>query len=165
MFTKWKRYALRQFQFTQLDIAVCLKYVSYILKPNDYRIADWSCLIEKVEGSISIWQERWLSRVGRLVLIKLVVLEAICGLLWPRYQKESHNSWIGTMKEIKYTSHRNFSFLLDFHSFHKKLQDDLDNLLKISSFGVITSHGYKNAELLHMKIITIVMQWCKTFFC
>eukprot|EP00253_Pinus_taeda_P021578 PITA_21578 len=40
------------------------------------RAEDWAWLIAKIESRINIWQQRWLSRVGRLTLLKSV-LEAI----------------------------------------------------------------------------------------
>jgi hypothetical protein len=53
-----------------------LKYLGFLLKPNDYRKTDWRWLIEKLEKRLKCWSHRWLSRAGRLVLIKSV-LEAI----------------------------------------------------------------------------------------
>ena len=37
---------------------------------------DWFWLIEKLEKRLKVWSHKWISRVGRLVLVKLV-LEAI----------------------------------------------------------------------------------------
>jgi hypothetical protein len=53
-----------------------LKYLGFQLKPNDYRKFDWLWLIEKLEKILKVWSHRWLSWVGRLVLVK-VVLEVI----------------------------------------------------------------------------------------
>jgi len=53
-----------------------LKYLGFHLKANDYRIADWKWLLEKLEAHLSLWSHKWLSRAGRLVLVKSV-LEAI----------------------------------------------------------------------------------------
>jgi hypothetical protein len=46
------------------------------LKPNDYRKEDWTWLLKKLEKRLISWSHRWLSRAGRLVLVKSV-LEAI----------------------------------------------------------------------------------------
>jgi len=53
-----------------------LKYLGFQLKPNDYRKIGWGWLSEKIEKRLKGWSHRWISRVGRLVLVK-VVLEAI----------------------------------------------------------------------------------------
>jgi hypothetical protein len=53
-----------------------LKYLGFHLKPNDYRKNDWTWLLAKLEKRLQVWSNKWLSRAGRLVLIKLV-LEAI----------------------------------------------------------------------------------------
>jgi len=52
-----------------------LRYLGYKLKPLGYRITDWIWLIVKLEKRLNIWYHRYLSRVGRLTLIK-GVLEA-----------------------------------------------------------------------------------------
>jgi len=62
------------FQIEPLDGG--LKYLGFHLKPNSYRMEDWRWLIGKLEKRILVWSHRWLSRAGRLVLIKSV-LEAI----------------------------------------------------------------------------------------
>jgi len=53
-----------------------LKYLGFLLKPNNYLKEDWMWLLGKIEKRIMIWSHRWLSRAGRLTLIKSV-LEAI----------------------------------------------------------------------------------------
>jgi hypothetical protein len=53
-----------------------LKYLGFVLKPNDYRKEDWKWLLKKMEKRLLSWSHRWLSRAGRLVLVKSV-LEAI----------------------------------------------------------------------------------------
>jgi hypothetical protein len=53
-----------------------IKYLGFNLKPNDYRKADWIWLLGKLEKRLHLWSHRWLSRAGRLVLVKYV-LEAI----------------------------------------------------------------------------------------
>jgi len=52
------------------------KYLGFHLKPNFYTKLDWTWLIAKLETRIKSWSFRWLSRVGRLSLVKFV-LEAI----------------------------------------------------------------------------------------
>jgi hypothetical protein len=59
-----------------IDLDQGLKYLGFHLKPNLYKKGDWQWLIAKVEKKINHWCNRWLSRGGRLVLVK-VVLEAI----------------------------------------------------------------------------------------
>lgn len=53
-----------------------LKYLGFHLKPNDYRKNEWTWLLAKLEKRLQVWSNKWLSRVGRLVLIKSI-LEAI----------------------------------------------------------------------------------------
>jgi hypothetical protein len=53
-----------------------LKYLGFYLKPNDYRKEDWKWLLKKLDKRLNTWSHRWLSRAGRLVLVK-TVLEAI----------------------------------------------------------------------------------------
>jgi len=53
-----------------------LKYLGFFLKPNSYLKADWVWLVAKLEKRLLGWSHKWLSRAGRLVLVKSV-LEAI----------------------------------------------------------------------------------------
>jgi hypothetical protein len=62
--------------FQVFDLDEGLKYLGFQLKPNDYRKTDWLWLIAKLEKILKVWSHRWLSRAGRLVLVK-AVLEAI----------------------------------------------------------------------------------------
>ena len=64
------------FHFDHKDLEEGLNYLGFHLKPNDYQIKDWNLLIAKVECRINTWQQTWISRAGRLVLIKSI-LEAI----------------------------------------------------------------------------------------
>ena len=48
----------------------------FFLKPNDYQNKDWKWSLEKLEKCLKIWSHKWLSRAGRLVLVK-AILEAI----------------------------------------------------------------------------------------
>ena len=63
-----------RFQSQDLDAGV--KYLGFFLKPNDYRRKDWVWLLAKNEKKLSAWSHRWLSRAGRLVMVK-AVLEAM----------------------------------------------------------------------------------------
>eukprot|EP00253_Pinus_taeda_P033725 PITA_33725 len=49
------------------------KYLGFWLKPIVYKKEDWNWLIAKIESRISHWSFRWLSRAGRLTLIKSVL--------------------------------------------------------------------------------------------
>ena len=52
------------------------KYLGFLLKPNAYSFKDWIWLYKKIEGKIGCWENKFLSRGGRLVLLK-VVLQSI----------------------------------------------------------------------------------------
>ena len=52
------------------------KYLGFYLKPSRYLLKDWDWLIIKVEKRIKNWIFHWLSKGGKLILIK-AVLEAI----------------------------------------------------------------------------------------
>lgn len=51
-----------------------LKYLGFFLKPNNYRIKDWHWILAKIESKLKHWSYKWLSRAGRLVLIKSVLM-------------------------------------------------------------------------------------------
>jgi hypothetical protein len=70
------QYIAERLPFQVLDLNEGLKYLGFQLKPNDYRKSDWRWLIVKLEKRLKCWSHRWLSRAGRLVLVKSV-LEAI----------------------------------------------------------------------------------------
>eukprot|EP00253_Pinus_taeda_P016424 PITA_16424 len=70
------RLTCQLFEYARQDLEDGLEYFGFRLKPNGYPIADWAWLIVKIEIRINIWQQRWLSRAGRLTLLKSV-LEAI----------------------------------------------------------------------------------------
>jgi hypothetical protein len=53
-----------------------IKYLGFHLKPNNYRKVDWVWLLAKLEKRLKSWSFIWLSRAGRLILVK-TVLEAI----------------------------------------------------------------------------------------
>ena len=52
-----------------------LKYLGFSLKANLYRKQDWMWLVGKVEKRLMVWSHKWLSRAGRLVLVKVVLEE------------------------------------------------------------------------------------------
>lgn len=64
------------FPFNTVDLDEGLKYLGFSLKANLYFKKDKTWLIGKVEKRLKGWSHKWLSRVGRLVLVKSV-LEAI----------------------------------------------------------------------------------------
>eukprot|EP00253_Pinus_taeda_P004658 PITA_04658 len=91
------------------------KYLGFWLKPAVYKKEDWNWLIAKIESRISHWSFRWLSRAGRLTLIKSVlsaipvywatltwipkgVMEKIrricCRFLWTGSKESSGLPWV-----------------------------------------------------------------------
>jgi hypothetical protein len=50
-----------------------MKYLGFYLKPNNYRVADWKWMIQKVEKKIGNWSFCWPSLGGRLILEKSVL--------------------------------------------------------------------------------------------
>lgn len=65
--------ALQKFSFQETDLLEGIKYPGFRLKPDGYKIANWTWLITKVEKRISCWYHRLLSKAGRLILIKSVL--------------------------------------------------------------------------------------------
>ena len=49
------------------------KYLGFVLKPNAYCFKDWMWLYKKIESRIGCWNFKFLSRGGRLVLLKAVL--------------------------------------------------------------------------------------------
>jgi hypothetical protein len=72
------------FPYHHLDLQDGFKYLDFFIKPNHYQINDWRWLITKVEKIIKLWCNSWLSKGGRLVLVK-VVLEEILVILHSLY--------------------------------------------------------------------------------
>ena len=64
------------FSFNVDKIDAGMKYLGFHLKPCRYLMIDWDWLISKVERKIKNWSFRWLSKGGKLILVKSV-LEAI----------------------------------------------------------------------------------------
>ena len=64
------------FSFSVAKLEVGLKYLGFHLKPCRYLLKDWDWLVAKVEKESRIGFFRWLSKGGKLTLVKYV-LEAI----------------------------------------------------------------------------------------
>eukprot|EP01018_Ginkgo_biloba_P006122 Gb_38546 [translate_table: standard] len=56
-----------------IELKEGLKYLGFIVKPNANGVKDWSWLIAKVKKRLLVWCNRWISRGGRLTLIKSVL--------------------------------------------------------------------------------------------
>ena len=63
----------KNFSYIVLEINSGMKYLGFYLKPSRYLLKDWDWLITKAEKRIKLWSHRWLSRGGKLVLIKSVL--------------------------------------------------------------------------------------------
>jgi hypothetical protein len=68
-----KGYFSQLFPYQVIDMDQGLKYLGFHLKPNLYKKGDWQWLVAKVEKKINHWCNQWLSRGGRLVLVKAVL--------------------------------------------------------------------------------------------
>ena len=66
----------RLFFFPTSPVSKGFKYLGFSLKPNAYAFQDWLWLYKKIESRITLWADRFLSKGGRLVLLK-VVLQSI----------------------------------------------------------------------------------------
>jgi hypothetical protein len=87
------------------DPAEGLKYLGFTLKATGYRKADWAWLLAKIEKRFISWYNRWLSRAGRLVLLKSVIEVILVywtslawvpkGVLHKISQKSLHFLWAG----------------------------------------------------------------------
>lgn len=62
------------FTFPLQPLDTPFKYLGFWLKPVAYKKEDWNWLIAKIESRINHWSFRWLSRAGRLTLLKSVLL-------------------------------------------------------------------------------------------
>jgi len=63
--------ALFPYNFVELNEGFW--YLGFFLKPANYRVADWSWLIERFEKRMGLWCHRWLSLGRRFVLVKAVL--------------------------------------------------------------------------------------------
>jgi len=50
-----------------------LKYLAFWIKPISQKVDDWVWLVTKMEKKLTIWSHRYLSRAGRLVLVKSIL--------------------------------------------------------------------------------------------
>ena len=66
----------RHFKIPLKDPEAGLKYLGFNLESNKYQNADWHWLVDRIERRVTHWCNRWISRGGRLVLVKAVI-EAI----------------------------------------------------------------------------------------
>eukprot|EP00253_Pinus_taeda_P003035 PITA_03035 len=103
------------FPFPIQPLEAPFKYLGFWLKPVVYKKEDWNWLIAKIESRISHSSFRWLSRAGRLTLIKSVlsailvywaaltwipkgVMEKIrricCRFLWAGSKESSGLPWV-----------------------------------------------------------------------
>eukprot|EP00253_Pinus_taeda_P008490 PITA_08490 len=113
--------ALQAFPYTIHPLDRGLIYLGFWIKPKNHRIADWVWLVNKVEKRLNVWSHKYLSRAGRLVLIKSVLeatpvfwmalawiprnilarLQQICNrYLWVGSQDKRIFAWIGWHKIV-----------------------------------------------------------------
>eukprot|EP00253_Pinus_taeda_P017857 PITA_17857 len=111
--------ARHAFPYTPQPLDRGLKYLGYWLKPTCQKIADWVWLLAKVEKRLTCWSHKYLSRAGRLTLIKSVLeatlvfwmalawiprnilakLQQLCNrYLWAGNQDKRIFAWIGWNK-------------------------------------------------------------------
>lgn len=83
------------FPFRSFQLYEGLKYSNFIHKPNGYVKRNWGWLLERIECRIFHWCDRWLSRVGRLTLVKSI-LETI-----PMYWQYWHLFLKGCWKDSR----------------------------------------------------------------
>jgi len=83
------------FAFMEKPLEEGLNYLNFHLKPKFYTKGDWNWLLSKLEKRLKYWSSRWLSRAGRVILVKSV-LETI-----PVYWLSM--AWIpkGTLEKIR----------------------------------------------------------------
>ena len=62
---------LIQYQTTFVEVG--FKYLGFTLKPNCYSFHDWVWLYKNIERRINIWENQYLSRGERLILLKAVL--------------------------------------------------------------------------------------------
>ena len=48
------------FNICFINIEEVMKYLGFYLKPNNYRVADWTWMVQKIEKRIGNWTLRWL---------------------------------------------------------------------------------------------------------
>ena len=57
-------FSLNRFQFAQMGLDDGLKYLGYKLKAIEYKIANWTWLIAKLEKRLILWYLKYLSQAG-----------------------------------------------------------------------------------------------------
>ena len=65
--------ASQKFPFPEIHLMEGTKYLGFRLKPDGYKIENWSWLDSKIKKRINSWHHRLLSKAGRLMLIKSVL--------------------------------------------------------------------------------------------
>ena len=55
------RHATTHFPYNRAMLDEGLKYLGFLLKPNNYLKRDWLWLIEKLEKRLHTWSHHWLS--------------------------------------------------------------------------------------------------------
>ena len=71
------RTILKIFPFSQVDFQEGVKYLCFLLKPNDYRKNDWNWLIEKLDIISKILWNICVSLKGILTLAKSIPKEIL----------------------------------------------------------------------------------------
>lgn len=66
-------FSLHRFPYNPRPLDQGFKYLGFWIKPSGHKIADWTWLITKFEKRITHSSHHFLSRVGRLVLIKFIL--------------------------------------------------------------------------------------------
>ena len=116
------------------------KYLGFQLKPNSYSTRDWMWLYKKIKNWISMWTNRFLSKGGRLVLLK-AVLQSI-----PVYWASIAYIPKGILTKVR----KNFlSFLW---TTRKKRRDPIGEMDKISSPKVNRRLGDEESRALLQSI-------------
>jgi hypothetical protein len=81
------------------DVGDGLKYLIFTLKSNGYYKNDWLWLQAKVAKTIHAWCNHWISRVGRLLLVRSI-LESI-PVYWATLAWIPNKS-LGKIRQISY---------------------------------------------------------------
>ena len=61
------------FYYEQCDINLGMRYLGFLIKPNDYHMNDRGWLISYAERKLNQWCNKWLSRAWFLILIKSII--------------------------------------------------------------------------------------------
>ena len=63
--------------FDVKELEDTFKYLGFLLNPDNYKNKDWNWILAKIESKLKHWSFRWLSRAGRLVSIKSVLMAVL----------------------------------------------------------------------------------------